>query len=175
VVTGYDIRPEAADEVRSLGARFLDLGASPRGSGAGGYARALDVDERAAQQTALQERIAAFDIVITTARVPGRTPPVLITAEAVKAMRPGSVIIDAAAGPDGGNVEGSVADHTLVTADGVTVVGAANLAAAMATAASAAYARNMTAVLAHIVRDGAFALDPDDEILAALVVSAPED
>jgi len=174
VVTGYDIRPEAAAEVRSLGARFLDLGTTPRGSGAGGYARALSADERAGQQAALQDRVAAFDIVITTARVPGRTPPVLVTADAVKAMRPGSVVIDAACGPGGGNVEGSVADRTLVTAGGVTVIGAANLPSAMAPAASAAYARNITAVLDHLVRGTTPTLDPEDEILAALVVSAPE-
>ncbi len=170
VVTGYDIRPEAAEEVRSLGAHFLDLGAAPDGGAAGGYARALSGGERAAQQAALQERIAGFDIVITTARVPGRTPPVLVTAEAVKGMRAGSVVIDLAAGADGGNVEGSVPDARTVVGDGVTVVGAGNLPSAMAPAASNAYGRNILAVLTHLVRDGAPVIDRTDEIQAALVV-----
>jgi NAD(P) transhydrogenase subunit alpha len=170
VVTGYDIRPEAAEEVRSLGAEFLDLGAAPHGGGAGGYARALSGGERTAQQAALQERAAGFDVVITTARVPGRTPPVLVTAEAVKDMRPGSVVIDLACGADGGNVEGSVPDTTVVTGEGVTVVGAGNLPSAMAPAASAAYGRNIVSVLAHLVRDGTPVIDRTDEILAAVVV-----
>jgi NAD(P) transhydrogenase subunit alpha len=169
-VTGYDIRPESAGEVRSLGARFLDLGEPPHGAGAGGYARALSGEEAAAQRAALQDRIAAFDVVITTARVPGRTPPRLVTVEALKAMRPGSVVVDAAAGSDGGNVEGSEPDRTIVTADGVTIVGAANLPSAMAPAASEAYARNITAVLEQVVNAPA-----DDEIIAALVVTRPQE
>src|SRR5581483_9286791 len=85
IATGYDIRPEAADEVRSTGARFLDLGAAVTdGGAAGGYARALSLDERAAQQAALQARVAEFDVVITTAQVPGRRPPVLVTRDALK-------------------------------------------------------------------------------------------
>jgi NAD(P) transhydrogenase subunit alpha len=170
VVTGYDIRPEAADEVRSLGAHFLDFGPAPDGGGTGGYARALSGGERAAQQAVLQERVAGFDIVITTARVPGRTPPVLVTAGAVKGMRPGSVVIDLAAGADGGNVEGSVPDTSIIVGDGVTVIGAGNLPSAMAPAATAAYGRNMLAVLTHLVRDGAPVIDRSDEIQAAIVV-----
>jgi NAD(P) transhydrogenase subunit alpha len=173
VVTGYDIRPEAAAEVRSLGARFLDIAGPADGAGAGGYARGLSDDERAAQQAALQERIAAFDVVITTALVPGRKPPVLVTGEAVKSMRPGSVVVDLAAGPLGGNVEGSRPDESVVVGDGVTVVGAGNLPSAMATAASAAYARNIVAVLTHLVRDRRPVIDPTDEIQAAIVVTHP--
>ena len=131
-VTGYDIRPETRDEVRSVGAQFLDLPGISSGSGTGGYARALTDEERAAQQEALQERIGDFDIVITTAQVPGRRPPQLVTQEAVKGMKPGSVVVDIAAGPLGGNVEGSPASGSVVLPNGVTLIGAGNLPSAMA-------------------------------------------
>jgi H+-translocating NAD(P) transhydrogenase subunit alpha len=171
VVTGYDIRPETREEVKSVGARFLDLSGVQEGGGAGGYARALTDEERAAQQEALQQRIGDFDVVITTAQVPGRRPPVLVTSAALKGMRPGSVVVDIAAGPLGGNVEGSVTDRTVVVADGVTVVGAGNLPSQMAPGASAAYARNITSLTAHLLRDGAPAIDLADEIQAAVVVT----
>lgn len=171
VVTGYDIRPETREEVRSVGARFLELSGVQEGGGAGGYARALSDEERAAQQEALQQRIGDFDVVITTAQVPGRRPPVLVTSAALKGMRPGSVVVDIAAGPLGGNVEGSVADRTVVVADGVTVVGAGNLPSQMAPGASAAYARNITSLTAHLLRDGAPAIDLADEIQSAVVVT----
>ena len=170
VVTGYDIRPEAAAEVRSLGARFLDI-AGVTGGGEGGYARALSDAERASQQAALQQRVAEFDIVITTALVPGRKPPVLVTAAAVASMRPGSVVLDLAAGPLGGNVEGSRPDETLIVGAGVTVLGAGNLPSAMAPGASTAYARNIVATLAHLARDGRPVVDLTDEIQAAIVVT----
>ena len=147
MVTGYDIRPQSRDEVRSLGARFLDLAGATLADGEGGYARALTDEERLAQQEALQQRIGEFDVVITTAQVPGRRPPLLVTAEAVKGMRPGSVVVDLAAGALGGNVEGTVADQRVVTEESVTLIGAGNLAAAMAPGASTAYARNVTAML----------------------------
>ena len=170
-VTGYDIRPETRDEVRSVGARFLDLGGVAVADGVGGYARALTEEERIAQQQALQERIGRFDIVITTAQVPGRVPPQLVTAEALKGMRPGSVVVDIAAGPLGGNVAGSRPGQRLVVTPGVTVIGAGNLAAEMAPGASAAYARNITALVTHLVRDGRPVIDLDDEIQAAVVVT----
>ncbi len=170
VVTGYDIRPETREEVQSVGARFLDLGVSVS-DGTGGYARALTGEERQAQQEALQERIGDFDVVITTAQVPGRTPPLLVTEKAVKGMRPGSVVVDIAAGPLGGNVAGAVPDGTVVLTDGVTLVGAGNLPSAMAPAASAAYARNLAAVTAHLVRDAAIVIDLTDELQAAMVVT----
>jgi NAD(P) transhydrogenase subunit alpha len=172
IVTGYDIRPETREEVRSLGAKFLELDDTKlEGSGVGGYARALTDAERDAQQQALQERIAGFDVVITTAAVPGRTPPVLVTAAALKQMRPGSVVVDIAAGPLGGNVELCEPDRTIVVADGVTIIGAGNLASAMAAGASTAYSRNISAMVTHLVRDGALAIDTSDEILAAVVVT----
>jgi NAD(P) transhydrogenase subunit alpha len=171
VATGYDIRPETREEVQSLGARFLDLSGVAVAESVGGYARALDAEEREAQQAALQQRMADFDVVITTAQVPGRTPPVLVTQEGLKVMRPGSVVVDLAAGPLGGNVEGVPPDGTVVVGDGVTVVAAGRLASAMAPAASAAYARNLTALTTHLVRDGAPVVDLTDEIQAALTVT----
>jgi H+-translocating NAD(P) transhydrogenase subunit alpha len=170
VVSAYDVRPETREEVASLGARFLDLGLAT-GAGSGGYARALSAHERQAQQDALDEQVARFDVVITTARVPGRRPPVLVTANALKSMRPGCVAVDLAAGPLGGNIEGSVPDATVVTDNGVTLIGAGNLPSAMAPAASRAYARNIAAVLTHLMRDGVPAIDRADEITAALLLT----
>jgi H+-translocating NAD(P) transhydrogenase subunit alpha len=171
VVTAYDIRPETRDEVRSLGARFLELPGVLVTEGAGGYARALTEEQRRVQQAALQERIADFDIVITTALVPGRIPPVLVTAQALKGMRPGSVVVDIAAGPAGGNVEGVMPDRSILTEQGVTLIGAGNLPSQMAAGASAAYARNIAAVLDHILLDGAPRIDLADEIQAAIVIA----
>ncbi|GIH17929.1 NAD(P) transhydrogenase subunit alpha [Rugosimonospora africana] len=170
-VTGYDIRPETRDEVHSMGARFLDLAGVTVADGEGGYARALSDAEREAQQEALQQRIGEFDVVITTALVPGRKPPLLVTQDALKGMRPGSVVVDIAAGPHGGNVEGSQPERSVLIADGVRLIGAGNLPSAMAPGASAAYARNITALLAHLIRDGVPRIDLTDEILAATVVS----
>jgi H+-translocating NAD(P) transhydrogenase subunit alpha len=112
---------------------------------------------------------ATFDIVITTAQVPGRPPPLLISADAVAAMEPGSVVVDLAAGPFGGNVDGSMPDTTVVTDHGVTIIGAGNLAASVPRAASSAYARNVAALLAYLVRDGELHLDSDDEITAGVL------
>jgi NAD(P) transhydrogenase subunit alpha len=170
-VTGYDIRPETRDEVVSVGARFLDLTGVTVADGVGGYARALTDEERQTQQDALQQRIGEFDVVITTALVPGRRPPLLVTAEAVKGMRPGSVVVDMAAGPLGGNVAGSEPDRDVLLADGVRIIGAGNLPAAMAPGASAAYARNITALVAHLLPQGEPVIDPTDEIQAAVVVT----
>jgi NAD(P) transhydrogenase subunit alpha len=171
VVSGYDIRPEAKSEVESLGGRFLEIGAVRSGSGEGGYARALSADEQHAQQDELNAHIAKQDVVITTAQVPGRRPPVLVTSQAVKLMRPGSVLVDMAASDLGGNVELSKPDETEVTDGGVTIIGAGNLAATVPDAASAAYARNVIALLRHITRDGELAIDTSDAIQAGVVVT----
>jgi NAD(P) transhydrogenase subunit alpha len=171
VVSAYDIRPETRDEVASLGARYLDLGPAPAGGGEGGYARALSGDETLAQQHALDEQVARFDVVITTARVPGRRPPVLVTENAVKGMRAGSVVVDLAASSLGGNVDGSIPEASVVTDHGVTVIGAGNLPSAMAPAASRAYARNIVALLTHLMRDGSLVIDLADEITAGLVLT----
>lgn len=171
VVTGYDIRPEAEGEITSLGAQFLRLGSGPQGSGTGGYARALTPEEQRAQQEELARHIARHDVVITTARVPGRRPPLLVTEAALKGMRAGSVVVDMAASDLGGNVEGSRPGETIVTDDGVTVIGAADLAATMPSAASTAYSSNVRALLGHLIRDGALAIDLDDPIQAGVVIT----
>lgn len=124
--------------------------------------------EQRAQREALDGHIARSDVVITTAQVPGRRPPLLVTTTAVERMKAGSVVVDLAASELGGNVEGSEPDKTTVLAGGVTVIGAGRLPSAMATAASTAYARNLVALLRHLVRDGELVLDPADEITAAL-------
>jgi NAD(P) transhydrogenase subunit alpha len=171
VVTAYDVRPESRGEVESLGARFLDIPHPPEtepGAGRGGYARELSEQEQRAQREALDAHIARTDVVITTAQVPGRRPPSLVTAAAVERMASGSVVVDLAASELGGNVEGSEPDKTDVRDNGVTVIGAGRLPSAMATAASTAYARNLVALLSHLLRDGQIVLDPADEITAAL-------
>jgi NAD(P) transhydrogenase subunit alpha len=171
VVRAYDVRPAARGEIESLGASFVELRTGPDATGEGGYARALTPDEQRAQRAELGEHVARHDVVITTAQVPGRRPPLLVTEEAVKAMRPGSVVVDLAAGVDGGNVELSEPGRTVVTDNGVIVIGADNLPATMPTAASAAYSRNVSALLRHLLRHGAVAVDPADEIQAGVLVT----
>lgn len=172
LVSGYDVRPAAREEVQSLGAKFVELGTSIAGSGEGGYARELTSDERDAQQSELAAHIARQDIIITTAQVPGRTPPLLVTGDAVAAMRAGSVIVDMAASDLGGNVAGSKAGETVVTPNGVTIIGAANLASLMATSASQTYARNVSALLKHLLaEDGSLNIDLTDEITRGVVIT----
>src|SRR5262252_4431417 len=171
VVSAYDVRPQTKAEVESLGATFIELSSVGPAAGEGGYARALTEDERQAQQAELAGHIARHDVVITTAQVPGRRPPLLVTEEAIKAMAAGSVVVDMGAGPLGGNVAGSVPDAETVTENGVTVVGAGGLAATVPTAASAAFARNVTALLLHMVADGELAIDLSDEIQAGVVIT----
>ncbi|MCU7731251.1 NAD(P) transhydrogenase subunit alpha, partial [Actinoplanes sp. KI2] len=137
----------------------------------GGYARELTADEAGAQAHALAGAIPRFDVVITTAMVPGGPPPLLVTADALAGMRPGSVVIDLASTGFGGNVEGSVPDTRTVTDQGVTVIGAAGLASTVPMAASTAYARNVLALLALLMPGGEVALDLDDEIQRAVIVS----
>ncbi|HLH46533.1 MAG TPA: NAD(P) transhydrogenase subunit alpha [Acidimicrobiales bacterium] len=171
VVRGYDVRPAAKGEVQSLGAQFVELTAVGPASGEGGYARALTPEEQAAQQEELAGHIARHDIVITTAQVPGRRPPQLVTAAAVAAMRPGSVIVDMGASDLGGNVAGSRPGQVMETANGVTIVGAGDLPSRLATSASAAYARNVTALLGHLLAEGRLVVDLDDEITAGVVIT----
>jgi NAD(P) transhydrogenase subunit alpha len=169
VTSGSDVRDAARAEVTSVGASFLDLGATA--TGAGGYARDLSEDERQAQQQAVAAAIARFDVVITTAQVPGRRPPLLVDETALAAMATGSVVIDLASGPLGGNVAGSVPDTTTQTANGVTVIGAGNLPSRAPRAASTAFSRNVCALLATLVKEGKVVVDLTDEVLAALVVT----
>ncbi|MFF3873584.1 NAD(P) transhydrogenase subunit alpha [Streptomyces sp. NPDC001978] len=165
--TGFDVRPEVAEQVRSLGAQWLELGVEA--SGEGGYARALTDAEQAEQQRRLTEAVAGFDVVITTALVPGRPAPRLVTAEAVRRMRPGSVVVDLA-GETGGNCELTVPGETVVRHD-VTIAAPANLPATMPEHASELYARNVLALLELMLNDGEFAPDPADEIIAACRVT----
>jgi H+-translocating NAD(P) transhydrogenase subunit alpha len=171
MVTGYDIRPETRDQIESVGARFLELGSVAPTAGEGGYARALTAEEQSAQQAELAAKIGHFDIVITTAQVPGRRPPLLVTAEAVKGMQAGAVLVDLAASSLGGNIEGSVPDQTVLTENGTRIVGAGHLPAQMPAAASAAYSHNIAALLAELVHDGALTIDPADQIQAGVVIT----
>ena len=165
--TGYDVRPEVAEQVRSLGAGWLDLGIEA--SGEGGYARELTDEEKAAQQQALTDAIKAFDVVITTALVPGRPAPKLVTAEAVEGMRAGSVIIDLA-GETGGNCELTRPGEAYVAHD-VTIVSPLNIASEMPEHASQLYARNVLALLELMLdENGGLALDFDDAIIAGACV-----
>jgi NAD(P) transhydrogenase subunit alpha len=171
VVSAYDVRPETAEQAESLGAKFVRLKTSIDATGAGGYARELTAEERAAQQAELNEVIGGMDVVITTAQVPGRKPPVLVTADAVRAMKPGSVIVDMAASALGGNCELSKAGETIVTDNGVTIVAPDNLPASMPSGASQFYARNISALLLNMVKDGALHLDFDEEVTKATVIT----
>ena len=165
--TGYDVRPEVAEQVQSLGAQWLDLGLEA--SGEGGYARELTEEERARQQQALTDAIKGFDVVITTALVPGRPAPKLVTAEAVEGMKPGSVIVDLA-GEAGGNCELTEPGQTVVRHD-VKIVSPLNLPAGMAEHASQLFARNVLALLELFVgEDGALQLNFDDEIVSGACI-----
>ena len=171
VVTAYDVRPASQGEVESLGAKFLDLGLDfSKGQGEGGYARALSAEEQAQQQAAVDEKAAGFDIIITTAKVPGRKPPVLLTAAGVKGLKRGAVIVDCAASDLGGNVEGSAVGEQ-VTEGGVKLIGAPYLASGVATTASNLLSRNVADILVHFVRDGKLGQDLTEELDDALVVA----
>ena len=170
-VSGYDVRPASKGEVESLGATFLELTSAVNAAGDGGYARELTAQEREAQQAELAAHIGRHDVVITTAQVPGRRPPLLVTEEALAAMAAGSVIVDMGASSLGGNVAGSEPGRTVITPNGVTIIGATNLPASVPTAASNAYSRNISALLLHMTADGALRIDPTDEIQAGVVIT----
>ena len=169
--TGYDVRPEVADQVRSVGARWLDVGSLNKmdAAGEGGYARELTEEERAQQQKALEDAISGFDVVITTALVPGRPAPRLVTAAAVEAMKPGSVVVDLA-GETGGNCELTEPGRTVVKHD-VTIAAPLNLPATMPEHASELYSKNITALLDLLIKDGKLAPDFDDEVIAESCVT----
>jgi H+-translocating NAD(P) transhydrogenase subunit alpha len=172
-VTGYDARAAVKEQVQSLGAKFLEI-AGVEATGQGGYARELTPEEIAIQRAAMVKAIGASDVVITTAAVPGRKAPVLVTAEAVAAMEPGSVIVDLAA-ETGGNCELTRAGETVVSPNGVSVIGAVNLPATVPSDASRLYARNVQALVTYLVHDGKLVLDADDEIArGATIVRAGE-
>ncbi|MFF7943616.1 Re/Si-specific NAD(P)(+) transhydrogenase subunit alpha [Nocardia gamkensis] len=160
--TGYDVRPEVADQVRSVGAQWLDLGIDAAGEG--GYARELTDEEKAKQQQALEDAIKGFDVVITTALVPGRPAPRLVTAAAVEGMKPGSVIVDLA-GETGGNCELTEPGQTVVKHE-VTIASPLNLPATMPEHASELYSKNIAALLELLLVDGKLAPDFGDQVLA---------
>jgi NAD(P) transhydrogenase subunit alpha len=170
-VRAYDIRPETKEQAESLGAQFVTLMSIADGTGQGGYARALTPEEQAAQQDELNDIIGAQDVVITTAQVPGRKPPVLVSAAAVECMRPGSIIVDIAASELGGNCELSVAGKVVTTSNGVTIHAPSNVPATMPTGASLFYSRNISNLLLHFVRAEELNFDFEDEITAATVIT----
>jgi NAD(P) transhydrogenase subunit alpha len=167
VVRGYDVRAAAKDEVKSLGAQFVELDLETQ-EGTGGYAREQSAEYLAKQQELLAAEVAAADVVITTAQIPGRKAPVLVTESMVEGMSEGAVIIDMAA-DSGGNCELSVAGEE-VLAHGVTIVGMSNPPASMPTHASFLYSRNIANFLALVVKDGELAPDFDDEIVTGTCV-----
>ncbi len=172
IVSAYDVRPETRTEAESVGATFIELSTVGPAGGEGGYARALTDEERLAQQQELAGHIARNDVIITTAQVPGRRPPLLVTEDALKAMAAGSVIVDMGASALGGNVAGSVPGQTIVSEHGVTIIGASALPSSMSSAASAMYARNVTALLTYLIKDGELALDLSDELQAGVVITS---
>jgi NAD(P) transhydrogenase subunit alpha len=168
VVSGFDVRPVVKEQVESLGAAFLELGVVGEET-EGGYARELTEEEQRRQQEELEQRIADFDVVITTALIPGRPAPRLIPRSAIESMKPGSVIVDLAA-EAGGNAELTQAEQEVVH-QGVTIVGPTNLPSTMPFHASQLYARNVSSLLQHLAPDGELKLDFEDEITAGACVT----
>lgn len=162
IVEAYDVRPETKEQIESLGARFVDTGVAAIGSG--GYARELTEDEKMAQQEKLTRAIAQVDVLITTAAIPGKKSPRIVTGDMVVRMKKGAIIVDMAA-DSGGNVEGSRPGETVIK-DGVTIVGTINLASRMPVHASEMYARNLFNFISPFIKDGKLLLDWNDEILA---------
>ena len=172
VVSGYDVRPVVREQVESLGASFLDLGVVGEET-SGGYARELSDEEQRRQQAELERRMADFDVVVTTALIPGRPAPKLIPASAVEAMRAGSVIVDLAA-EAGGNCELTEPGEE-VEREGVTIVGNTNLPSTVPVDASRLFSRNVQALLTHLAPEGELTLDWDDEITAGACVTRREE
>ncbi len=168
VVSGYDARAVVKEQVQSLGATFVEFDVG-NAEGTGGYARELTAEQLEQQQRAMAQTIAKNDVVITTAAVPGRPAPLIVTEPAVAAMQPGSVIVDLAA-ETGGNCALTKRDETIVTQNGVTIVGTTNLASTMPYDASRLYSRNLFALLSPFVKDGTLALDPNDDVIKGACV-----
>jgi NAD(P) transhydrogenase subunit alpha len=172
VVTGFDVRPVVREQIESLGASWLDLGVVGEET-EGGYAQELSAEQQRRQQEELEARLPEFDVVITTALIPGRPAPRLIPASAVRAMRPGSVVVDLAA-EAGGNCELTEPGEEVVR-ESVTIVGLTNLPSSMPFHASQLYARNVAALLHHLAPEGELALDWNDEITAGACVTRKEE
>jgi NAD(P) transhydrogenase subunit alpha len=170
VVSGYDVRAVVKEQVQSLGASFLEFDLGADAEGAGGYAKELTAEQQERQRAWMVEQIGANDVVISTALVPGRKAPVLISEAAVAAMKPGSVIVDIAA-EAGGNCALTVADEIVTTGNGVTIVGTTNLPSTMPADASRLYSRNVYALLSPWIKDGALNVDPNDDVAKGAVIA----
>ena len=170
VVQGYDIRPVAKEQVESLGARFVELALDTESAeAAGGYARAMDEEFYRRQRELMARVVVESDVVITTAAIPGKTAPVLVTADMVEGMQPGSVIVDLAA-EGGGNCDLTQPGET-VSRHGVTIVGTTNLPATVPHHASRLYSKNVADFLLHMVRDGGLHIDLEDDILRETLIT----
>ena len=169
VVQGFDVRAAVKEQVESLGAHFLEFDLGGDLEGEGGYAKELTAEQQARQQELMAEAIGKVDVVITTAAVPGRRAPILVTEEAVKKMKPGSVIVDLAA-ETGGNCELSEPGKTVIRHD-VKIIAPLNVPSTLAELASQLYARNIQALLGLMIEDGALALDFDDEVIAGACIT----
>ncbi|HEY2474375.1 MAG TPA: Re/Si-specific NAD(P)(+) transhydrogenase subunit alpha [Candidatus Cybelea sp.] len=170
VVSGYDVRAVVKEQVQSLGATFLEFDLGEDAQTAGGYAKELTPEQQERQRAWMVEQIGANDVVITTALVPGRKAPILITRAAVDSMKPGSVIVDLAA-EAGGNCELTVADQIVTTPNGVTIVGTTNLPSTMPADASRLYSRNVHALLTPWIKDGTLEIDMNDEVAKGAIVA----
>ena len=169
-VSAYDIRPAVKEQVESLGARFVEMGLDTGAAeGKGGYARKMDEDFYRQQREMMSRAVAESDVVITTAAVPGKTAPILVTREMVKAMRPGSVIVDVAA-ERGGNCDLTKSGETVVKF-GVSILGPTNLPSTVPYHASQMYAKNITTLLRHLVKDGKLEFEREDEITRETMVT----
>jgi NAD(P) transhydrogenase subunit alpha len=168
VVSAFDVRPAVKEQVQSLGASFVDVGVTAEG--AGGYAREQTTDEQARMQQALADHIKDMDLVISTAAIPGKRAPVLITEPMVASMKPGSVIVDLAA-ETGGNCALTKAGETIATSNGVMILGPVNLPATMPLHASQMFSRNVLTLLQHLIKDGQVVIDLNDEITGPMCVA----
>ncbi len=170
VVSGYDVRAVVKEQVQSLGATFLEFDLGESAEAAGGYAKELTPEQQERQRAWMVEQIGKNDVVITTALVPGRRAPILITEAAIAAMKPGSVIVDLAA-EAGGNAALTKPNETIVTENGVTIIGTTNLASTMPYNASQLYSRNVHALLSPFIKDGALDLDFNDDVIKGACIT----
>jgi NAD(P) transhydrogenase subunit alpha len=171
IVSAYDVRASSADEVKSMGATFLDLGLDEV-EGSGGYAREMTAERAKAQQDALKKFISESDVVITTAAVPGRKAPTLITSDMMNAMKPGAIIVDLAA-ESGGNVEGSIAGQDVelkVPGGHITLIGCKDLASQLSVHSSKLFAQNIVSLLTLITKEGVVTPDETDEVIAGSAI-----
>src|SRR2546428_1857448 len=170
IVEAFDTRPVVKEQVHSLGARFLEIELGESAEAAGGYAKELSDEAHRKEQELIAKHVKDADIVITTAAIPGKRAPILITAEMVRSMRPGSIIVDLAA-ETGGNAELTEPGRTIETENGVTIYGEINLPSTLAVHASQLYSRNVASLLGLLVKDGKLALDWNDEIVKGAVIT----